>query len=164
MDNPMHDPEVPQEVRTLLLAADGAANSGRWDRSRELVERAGRLTAELAKRTVPAENFMATLAANTDNKRLSDAGFREFVRNTLPIVIFPRVAARPSDTHVDQPAPEAKSELVREIRQRSLDLHRNRYMPVLDAFSLESFSAERLSEMPESRLRELLVEIIKESR
>jgi hypothetical protein len=40
--------------------------------------------------TVPAENFMATLNANVDNEKLSDADFREFVRNTLPIVIFPR--------------------------------------------------------------------------
>ncbi len=39
---------------------------------------------------VPAENFLQTLAANVDNDKLSAAGFREFVRNTLPIVIFPR--------------------------------------------------------------------------
>lgn len=52
-----------------------------------------------------------------------------------------------------------KDKLIREIRQRSLDLHRNRYMPVLDMFSLESFSVARLSEMPKGRLRELLAEI-----
>lgn len=39
---------------------------------------------------VPATNFCATLAANVDNGKLSDAEFREFVRNTLPIVDFPR--------------------------------------------------------------------------
>jgi hypothetical protein len=40
------------------------------------------------KRTVPASNFMGTVAANIDNPELSDAEFRQFVRNTLPIVIY----------------------------------------------------------------------------
>ena len=35
---------------------------------------------------IPAEHFVATLAANVDNLKLDDKGFREFVRNTLPIV------------------------------------------------------------------------------
>lgn len=39
-------------------------------------------------RTVPATNFVSTLAANVDNRKLSDAEFREFVRRTLPIVIY----------------------------------------------------------------------------
>lgn len=46
------------------------------------------------KPTVPAEHFMGTLQANVDNEKLSDADFREFVRNTLPIIIFPRIAPR----------------------------------------------------------------------
>jgi len=34
-------------------------------------------------------NFMATIAANVDNETLSDAEFREFIRNTLyPIVEY----------------------------------------------------------------------------
>lgn len=37
-------------------------------------------------RMIPAENFMATLAANIDNSELSDAAFRQLVRNTMPIV------------------------------------------------------------------------------
>ena len=37
---------------------------------------------------VPAENFMATIAANVDNEKVTDAEFREFIRNTLPIVEF----------------------------------------------------------------------------
>lgn len=61
---------------------------------------------EEAERKVPAESFMQTLSANVDNERLSDAGFRELVRNTLPIVIFRRVAARPSNTYVNRPAPK----------------------------------------------------------
>jgi hypothetical protein len=40
--------------------------------------------------TVPAGHFMATIAANVDNAKLSDADFREFIRNTLPIVDYPR--------------------------------------------------------------------------
>ena len=43
---------------------------------------------EVLERTVPADNFVATLAGNVDNEKLSDARFREFVRNTLPIVIY----------------------------------------------------------------------------
>ncbi len=39
---------------------------------------------------VPAKNFCATLAANVNNKKLSDKKFREFVRSTLPIVEYPR--------------------------------------------------------------------------
>lgn len=41
-------------------------------------------------RTVPASHFMATIAKNVDNTKLSDAEFREFIRNTLPIVDYPR--------------------------------------------------------------------------
>jgi hypothetical protein len=44
----------------------------------------------IEKPKVPAENFMATIAANVDNPKLTDADFREFIRNTLPIVIYPR--------------------------------------------------------------------------
>ena len=39
---------------------------------------------------VPAEHFMGTIAANVDNKKLSDADFRQFIRNTLPIIQYPR--------------------------------------------------------------------------
>lgn len=46
----------------------------------------------MEKRTVPAEHFMATIAANVDNTKLDDAAFREFIRNTLPIVEYPRPA------------------------------------------------------------------------
>ena len=54
-------------------------------------------------RTVPASNFMATVAANVDNAKMSDANFRQFIRNSLPIVIYDgcdktekRVAGGPS--------------------------------------------------------------------
>lgn len=132
--------------------------------ARELIEMAHSLTAELAKSKVSAENFMVTLDANVENERLSDAGFRDFVRNSIPVVIFPRVAPLAADMYVDRAAPRTKSELVREVRKASLDLHRNRFMAVLDEFSLASFSAAQLSEMPESRLRELLEEIRRSSR
>lgn len=39
-------------------------------------------------RTVPASNFVGTVANNVDNDELSDKEFRQFIRNTLPIVIF----------------------------------------------------------------------------
>lgn len=39
-------------------------------------------------RTVPADNFVGTISANVDNTKLSDKEFREFIRNTLPIVKF----------------------------------------------------------------------------
>lgn len=39
---------------------------------------------------IPAENFVATMAANVDNEALDDAAFREMFRNTLPIVEYPR--------------------------------------------------------------------------
>ena len=35
---------------------------------------------------IPATNFVGTLLVNVDNDKLSDAEFREFVRNTLPSV------------------------------------------------------------------------------
>jgi len=43
-------------------------------------------------RTVLATSFMATLEVNVDNKALSDAEFREFVRNTLPIIQYETMA------------------------------------------------------------------------
>jgi hypothetical protein len=41
-------------------------------------------------RTVPAESFMATIAANINNPKITDKEFREFIRNTLPIISYPR--------------------------------------------------------------------------
>lgn len=41
-------------------------------------------------RVLPAEQFVATLAANIDNKKVTNKQFREFVRNTLPIVQYSR--------------------------------------------------------------------------
>ena len=39
-------------------------------------------------RKVPAKSFMATIAVNVDNKKLSDMEFRDMIRNTLPIVDY----------------------------------------------------------------------------
>lgn len=39
------------------------------------------------KKTIPAENFLQTVAANVDNSNLTDAAFRQLCRNSLPIVI-----------------------------------------------------------------------------
>lgn len=43
--------------------------------------------------TIPARNFVKTLAANVDNQKLSDEAFREFVRNTLPIVVGGKIGS-----------------------------------------------------------------------
>lgn len=37
-------------------------------------------------RVVQPENLLRTLEANVDNKNMTDAAFREFVRNCMPIV------------------------------------------------------------------------------
>ena len=39
---------------------------------------------------IPAEHFMTTVAANVDNEKLTDAEFRQFIRNSLPVVKFER--------------------------------------------------------------------------
>ena len=41
-------------------------------------------------RPSPAEIFLRTLASNLDNQKLSDADFRQFVRNSLPGAVFPK--------------------------------------------------------------------------
>lgn len=53
--DPMFDLNVPKEVRVFLIAADGAANRGDWDGSRELLKKAKCLTSQLAKRTKKGE-------------------------------------------------------------------------------------------------------------
>ncbi len=57
-----------------------------------------------SQRTVPAENFMATLAANIDNERLSDEAFRAFVRNSLPVVIGAEVPPARSSSQFEDAA------------------------------------------------------------
>ena len=41
-------------------------------------------------RTIPASNFVGTIAVNVNNEKLSDADFRKFIRNTLSIVVYDR--------------------------------------------------------------------------
>ncbi len=45
-------------------------------------------TGDIRKTTIPASNFVATLAKNVENSTLTDTQFRQLVRNTLPIVII----------------------------------------------------------------------------
>ncbi len=68
-------------------ATGQAANTVISDVVRAL--RASRKVAEEIK--VPAEHFCQTLSVNVDNDKLTDKAFREFVRNTLLIVIFERI-------------------------------------------------------------------------
>ncbi len=43
------------------------------------------------KQKVPAVNFIGTMMANIDNEKLNDEEFRNFIRNTLPIVEKPPI-------------------------------------------------------------------------
>ena len=38
---------------------------------------------------VPAVHFIGTIMVNVDNDKLSDSEFRQFIRNTLPILEKP---------------------------------------------------------------------------
>lgn len=38
---------------------------------------------------VPAVHFIGTMMVNVDNDKLSDSEFRQFIRNTLPIIEKP---------------------------------------------------------------------------
>ena len=42
----------------------------------------------MIKPNIPSDSFCATLEANIDNKDMDDVSFRQFVRNTIPAVIF----------------------------------------------------------------------------
>lgn len=45
---------------------------------------------ELQGRTVPADHFAGFVAANVDNAKLTDAEFRNMLRDTLPLVEYKR--------------------------------------------------------------------------
>lgn len=47
-----------------------------------------RVRMKMSNRTVSASCFVGTIAANVDNRKISDKEFRELVRNTLPIVQY----------------------------------------------------------------------------
>ena len=64
----------------------------------------------MSSRTVPAANFVGTLAENVDNDRLSDKEFRQFVRNSLPVVIYDAKRYPPVPTYKKKP--KAKSKMV----------------------------------------------------
>ena len=67
------------------------SNQEQIERVANLLKQAGSVleTIDLRPRPSPAEMFMRTLAANLDNDKLSDADFRQFVRNSLPGIVFP---------------------------------------------------------------------------
>ena len=81
--------EHPLEIRhgDGSTATGQAANTVIHDVVHAL--RASRNVAEEIK--VPAEHFCQSLSVNVDNDKQTDKAFREFVRNTLPIVIFERI-------------------------------------------------------------------------
>lgn len=49
---------------------------------------------------VPALNFMGSILANVDNEKLSDTEFREFIRNTLPVVEKPKLDENMADQNL----------------------------------------------------------------
>ena len=57
----------------------------------------------MKERTVPAKSFCGMLEANVDNKNLSDEGFREFVRNSITIVIFKEEHTEPESEQLGHP-------------------------------------------------------------
>ena len=69
-----------QKQCTPTRADDCGSKSRRgvWDK----------LKREKLTRVVPAENFVGTLSANVNNRKMTDKDFRQLVRNTLPIVIY----------------------------------------------------------------------------
>lgn len=44
----------------------------------------------MSDRDVDAKHFLGIVEANIDNEKLSDKQFREFIRNTLPIIDYKR--------------------------------------------------------------------------
>ena len=67
------------------------SNQEQIERVANLLKQAGSVleTIDLRPRPSPAEMFMRTLVANLDNDKLSDADFRQLVRNSLPEIVFP---------------------------------------------------------------------------
>ena len=66
-------------------------NQEQLERVTNLLKQAGAVleTIDLTPRASPADIFLRTLAVNLDNVFLSDADFRQFVRNSLPGAVFP---------------------------------------------------------------------------
>ena len=66
-------------------------NQEQIERVANLLKQAGSAleTIDLRPRPSAAEMFMRTLTANLDNDKLSDTDFRQFVRNSLPGIVFP---------------------------------------------------------------------------
>ena len=67
------------------------SNQEQIERVANLLKQAGSVLEDidLTPRPSPAEMFMRTLVANLDNDKLSDADFRQLVRNSLPEIVFP---------------------------------------------------------------------------
>lgn len=80
-------------------------NQEQLERVTNLLKQAGAVleTIDLTPRKSPAEMFLQTLAANLDNEKLTDADFRQFVRNSLPDVL-PKSAPA---SHISRKHPHA---------------------------------------------------------
>lgn len=59
---------------------------------------------------IPANNFLSTLHVNVNNTKLTDAQFREFVRNSLSIVEYKKPVVSSADCVVHW-TPQGKEEV-----------------------------------------------------
>lgn len=79
-------------------------NQEQIERVRHLLTQAQAVlaTVDLARRPSPAGLFIPTLAANVDNEKLSDADFRQFVRNSLAAIPFSPPKSEQSPAHTQE--------------------------------------------------------------
>jgi hypothetical protein len=85
------DKELEAEGHTFLGAGEGPMVGGEahvWLKKGEKLgsQNPPREKPMSEKQTIEAESFLDTLEDNIENEKLSDAEFREFVRNTMPAV------------------------------------------------------------------------------
>jgi len=101
-NGPIMAPQLASIIVPILNALYGFKRTPdehiEWLRERERRGIPFRVISDDNANKVPAANFVGTLAANASNESLSDAEFREFVRNTLPIVEYDRAAVNRATT------------------------------------------------------------------
>lgn len=65
---------------------------------------------------IPLDSFWNTVVANVDNEKMTDASFREFIRNTVPFVVASPASSQQNTTTnqgTSQNAQERKDRLVK---------------------------------------------------
>lgn len=124
---------------------------------------------------IPPDNFLCTLAVNVDNKKLTDAEFRQIFRNTLPSVNYshhPDVLQHrcdqlaQHDEHVGCLSPEEKGELesIRRRLQKQRDAAIEEVVNVDEVDSVLNEMKDEVKEKlknihPDDRLREVELKV-----